>query len=76
MIDHRAAIRTVMEELAVIREETIVEIDHRAASRTVTETRAVSAPVSEKIRTEIIQTEMAAETAAVLLAAEITVHLL
>ena len=34
------------------------------------------APVSEKIRTEIIQTEMAAETAAVLLAAEITVHLL
>ena len=32
--------------------------------------------VSEKIRTEIIQTEMAAETAAVLLAAEITVHLL
>ena len=72
--DHRAVSSTVeTDHRAVSR---TVEIDHRAASRTVTETRAVSAPVSEKIRTEIIQTEMAAETAAVLLAAEITVHLL
>ena len=72
--DHRAASRTAQTDHRAV--SRTVEIDHRAASRTVTETRAVSAPVSEKIRTEIIQTEMAAETAAVLLAAEITVHLL
>ena len=86
--DHRAAIRTVMEETAATREEIItVETDHRAAirtamadhravSRTVTEIRAALAPVSEKIRIRTIQAEMAAETTAVHLETETTVHLL
>ena len=61
--DHRAAIRTAM-------------ADHRAVSRTVTEIRAALAPVSEKIRIRTIQAEMAAETTAVHLETETTVHLL
>ena len=50
--------------------------DHRAVSRTVTEIRAALAPVSEKIRIRTIQAEMAAETTAVHLETETTVHLL
>ena len=61
--DHRAAIRTAM-------------ADHRAVSRTVTEIRAALAPVSEKIRIRTIQAETAAETTAVHLETETTVHLL
>lgn len=48
----------------------------QGVSRTVTEIRAALAPVSEKIRIRTIQAEMAAETTAVHLETETTVHLL